>query len=39
LPVPVAALTEARNVYNCSNTGIVGLNPARGMDICPRLSV
>jgi hypothetical protein len=24
---------------NCSNTRIVGSNPARGMDVCPRSSV
>jgi hypothetical protein len=26
-------------VFNRSNTGIVSLNPARGIDVCPRFSV
>jgi hypothetical protein len=30
---------EARTVFGRSNTGIVGSNPTRGMDVCPRLSV
>jgi hypothetical protein len=32
----VAAQCEARNVFARSNTGIVGSNPIRGMDVCPR---
>jgi hypothetical protein len=35
----MAARSQARNVFDRSNTGIVGLNPARGMDACPRFSV
>jgi hypothetical protein len=33
-PVTVAARSKARNVFARLNTGIVGLNPARGMDVC-----
>jgi hypothetical protein len=33
----VAARSEAWNVFARLNTGIVGSNPARGMDICMRL--
>jgi len=36
MPVPVAAQSEARTIFGRSNTGIVGLNPTRGMDVCPR---
>jgi hypothetical protein len=35
-PVPVAAPSEARSAFDRSNTGIVGSNPARVMDVCPR---
>jgi hypothetical protein len=38
-PVPVAARCSVRTVFNRWNTGIVGSNPARGMDVCPRFSV
>jgi len=38
-PAPVAALSKARTVCDRSNTGIVGSNPAQGMDVCPRFSV
>jgi hypothetical protein len=34
LPVTVAALSKAWNVFARLNTGIVGSNPARGMDVC-----
>jgi hypothetical protein len=30
----MAARSKARNVFARSNTGIVGLNPIRGMDVC-----
>jgi len=33
------ALSKARMVLDSSNTGIVGSNPARGMDIYPLFSV
>jgi len=32
----VVALSKARFVSDPSNTGIVGSNTARGMDVCPR---
>jgi len=32
-------LSEARTVFGHSNAGIVGSNPARGMDMCARFSV
>jgi hypothetical protein len=35
-PIRVAARSKARNVFARSNTGIVGSNPTRGMDVCPR---
>jgi len=31
--------SEACTVYDCSNIGIAGSNPARGMDVCPCFSV
>jgi hypothetical protein len=34
LPVTVAALSKAWNVFARLNTGIVGSNPAKGMDVC-----
>jgi hypothetical protein len=37
--VPMAERSEARTVSGRSNTGIMGSNPTRGMDVCPRLSV
>jgi hypothetical protein len=30
----MAAQFKAWNVFTCSNTGIVGLNPSQGMDVC-----
>jgi hypothetical protein len=33
------ARSRARMVMNRSNTGIVGSNPVRGMDICRRFAV
>jgi hypothetical protein len=39
VPVPLVARSEARTIFNRSNTGIVFSNPARGMDMCPRSSV
>jgi len=38
-PVPVAARSKARTVFNRSNSGIVVSNPARAMDVCPCLRV
>jgi len=35
----MAALSKARTVFNRLNTGIVGSNPARGMDVGRRFSV
>jgi hypothetical protein len=35
-PVLLAERSEARTVFGRSNTGIVGSNPTRGMDVCPR---
>jgi hypothetical protein len=34
MPVTVAAQSKALNVFASLNTGIVGSNPARGMDVC-----
>jgi hypothetical protein len=31
----MAARSKARTVFDLSNTGIMGLNPSRGMDVCP----
>jgi hypothetical protein len=39
LPVPVAAMSKARTVWDCSDTRIVGWNPPRGMDVYPRFPV
>jgi hypothetical protein len=33
----MAALSKARTVFARSNTGIVGSNPTRSMDVCLRL--
>jgi hypothetical protein len=33
----VAALSKAWYVFARSNTGVVGLNPTRGMDVCVRV--
>jgi hypothetical protein len=38
-PVPMAAQSKVHTVFNRSNTGIVGLNPARVMHVCTRFSV
>jgi hypothetical protein len=35
----MAARSKARTVFGRSNTGIVGSNPAWGMDVCPPFSV
>jgi len=35
----VAGLSEALTVFSSSNTGIMGLNPTRGVDVCSRFSV
>jgi hypothetical protein len=32
--VPMAMQSKAFTVFGCSNTGIVGLNPTQGMDMC-----
>jgi hypothetical protein len=37
LPMTVAARSKAWIVFVSSNTGIVGSNPTRGMDVCVRL--
>jgi hypothetical protein len=34
--VPMAERSEERTVFGRSNIGIVGSNPTRGMDVCPR---
>jgi hypothetical protein len=36
-PITAAARFEARNVSASSNSGVVGANPTRGMDVCVRL--
>jgi hypothetical protein len=33
-PITVAARSKAWTVFARSNTGIVGLNPTQGMDVC-----
>jgi len=38
-PVPMAVQSKARTVFNRSNTGITGSNPAQGIDVFPRFSV
>jgi len=35
----MAKQSKASTVYNRSNTGIAGSNPAWGMHVCPRVSV
>jgi hypothetical protein len=37
VPITVAAQSKAWTIFAPSNTGIVGSNPARGMDVCVRL--
>jgi hypothetical protein len=39
LPVWMAERSKSSTVYDRSNIGITGSNPARGMDVCPRVSV
>jgi hypothetical protein len=39
MPVPVAERSKASTVFGHSNTGIVGLNSSRDMDVCPRFCV
>jgi hypothetical protein len=36
-PITVAARSKARTVFACSNTGVVGSNRTRNMDVCVRL--
>jgi hypothetical protein len=38
-PVPMAARSKVRTIFDRSKTGIVGSNPAQGMDVCLRFSV
>jgi hypothetical protein len=38
-PVPMDEQSEACTIFGCSNTGIMGLNPTQGMDVCPHFSV
>jgi hypothetical protein len=38
-PGAEAVLSKAQIVFARSNNGIVGSNPARGMDVCLRFSV
>jgi len=35
----MATQSETRTAFGYSNTGIMGLNPTRGMDVCPHFSV
>jgi hypothetical protein len=35
----MAVQSKACTVFNCLNTGIVGLNPTKGMDVCLCFSV
>jgi len=39
MQVPVTTQSKPRTVFDHSNTGIMGLNSARGLDVCPRFSV
>jgi hypothetical protein len=39
MPVSMAEGSKASTVFSRSNIGITGLNPARGIDVCLRLSV
>jgi hypothetical protein len=39
MPVTVTAPSEALNVFARWNTGIVGLNPTRDMDVCLHFSM
>jgi hypothetical protein len=38
-PITVTARTKACTIFDRQNTGIVGSNPTRGMDVCPRVYV
>jgi hypothetical protein len=38
-PVPMAARSKARTVFDRLNTGIAGSNPDGGMNVCPSFSV
>jgi hypothetical protein len=38
-PVPMAARSKARSVFDRSNTEVAGSNSARGMDVCTSFSV
>jgi hypothetical protein len=38
-PVSIAERSEASTAFGRSNVEIAGSNPARGMDVCPRVSV
>jgi hypothetical protein len=37
--MPISVAPRIRACLGRFDTGIVGLNPAQGMDVCPRLSV
>jgi hypothetical protein len=37
MAISVAARSKTWTVYTRSNTGIMGSNPIRGMDVCVRL--
>jgi hypothetical protein len=39
MPVSIAERSKAGTVYDRSNIGTAGPNPAWGMDVCPRVSV
>jgi hypothetical protein len=39
MPASMAERSKASTVYDRSNIGIAGSNPASGMDVCPRVSV
>jgi hypothetical protein len=39
MPVSVAKQSKASTVYDRSNIGIAGSNPASGMDVCLHVSV
>jgi hypothetical protein len=34
MPIIVAALSQTRNVFASTNTGILGSNPTRSIDVC-----
>jgi hypothetical protein len=39
MPVSIVELSKASTVYDRLNIEIAGSNPARGMDVCLRVSV